>query len=681
MGNKISIYVAVLIIAFFASGAFANDIFIYQGQYRGSAGRADLPFNLSNPTAITITDDGLMYVGDSMLGAVYSIDPSTDKVLKMIGKSGGASSFTTITDVQYIDKKVYASDRSSNKIYEYVDGSGLYDVGPVSGIVFAPAAFRIENKTMWILNSENDRLIQYDMEKKEVIAQHLQSGIGTGRIKGALDFDMDEKYVYIADTQNNRVEVFTRDMQYYATIGSGKGGVELNQPKTVAVDNEGRIFVADSTSKIIVFDINSNVLATFGQKGNGTNELNSPTKIRFSKNQTLYVADSSNKRIIAYALNWSAGKEQIKTQIDDANLNVQNYQEQIIDVMNKLKIEYSAFTSLQEMKNAYDMYDKNMYGEAKKYALKATDAIANRKLMDEQLLNVKFGEVESNISFALGYYEDKLSLEDEKNRVQQLSLLDQLKVYIQEKKYSQAYDISAKITSWLTKIEEKYDQQKNEQNQNENPTPIVQDSTANEKIALIKNQRANLEIKLQQLQQKANELEISASFETIQTLIETSKDLADMNAYDDAQNSLDNAKTALNQIETTINQKEIEVKQAKQDIERAFLELEAMGIAKNSQNEFAIIVAQAYNLSTKDPQEAQKMTKDALERAREQTQGQSSFAMTLAAFFGAFVAVVLVGAVVAFYIMKRNPTKKSGGLQEVKIEFAKKESEKNSPKK
>ncbi len=675
--EKISkVYTTIFVIALFVCGAFANDVFIYQGQYRGSAGRGDLPFNLSNPTALVIGDDGILYVGDSMLGAVYGINLSTDKVVKMIGKTGGASSFTTITDVQYVNKKIYASDRSSNKIYEYIEGSGLYEVGPVSGIVFAPTAFKIENETIWILNSENDRVIQYDIQRKDVIAQYLQSGIGTGRIKGALDFDMDEKYVYIADTQNDRIEVFTKDMKYYATVGAGKGGVAITQPKSVAVDEQGRIFVADSTSKIIVFDINSNVLATFGEKGNGTNQFNNPTKLRFADNQTLYVADSSNKRVIAFTFNWSAGKQQILAQIDQSNKTVQDYKENIIEVMNKLSVEHLTFSAQNDMKIAYEMYDKNEFGEAKKYALKATQSISDRTKNDEQLLDVKLKAMNSNISFALEYYQTKLSLDDEKKRADYLSMLDQSKTYVQDKQYLQASEIAIKITKWLEDIEAKYKTE--QQNQNEQNPIVIPQNNANEKLTLIKNQGANLQIQLEKLQTKAKEFEVVASFETIQTLIQTSDSLAQMNAYEEAQNSLNNAKSAIETIEQTVNSKEQEVLNARLHIEGVYQKLEAIGISKDSQNEFALQVAHAYEISAQSPQEAKEIATNALLEAQTQNQGQSGLAITVAAFFGAFVAVILVGAMVAFYIMKRNPRNKQNGLADVKIEFAKKDEDKNS---
>jgi DNA-binding beta-propeller fold protein YncE len=62
-------------------------------------------------------------------------------------------------------------------------------------------------------------------------------------------------HVYVADTGNNRVQVFTTDGAYltqWGTYGSGDG--QFSAPFGVAVDGGGRVYVTDTdNSRVQVF--------------------------------------------------------------------------------------------------------------------------------------------------------------------------------------------------------------------------------------------------------------------------------------------------------------------------------------------------------------------------------------------------------------------------------------------
>jgi len=89
---------------------FANQTFVYGGHLNGSGGKGNLNFSFSDPVAIDIGEDGVVYVGDLSLGGVYGLN-STDSVVITIGKRGGASDFSQISDVLYYDGHVYVADR------------------------------------------------------------------------------------------------------------------------------------------------------------------------------------------------------------------------------------------------------------------------------------------------------------------------------------------------------------------------------------------------------------------------------------------------------------------------------------------------------------------------------------------------------------------------------------------
>ncbi|MFH0927068.1 MAG: NHL repeat-containing protein, partial [Candidatus Micrarchaeota archaeon] len=446
--------IALFALVLLAALASADSTFVYAGQLNGSGGRGDMDFNFLNPVAVSAGDDGLVYVGDISLGGVYGLN-STDAVVSTIGKDGGVSEFSVISDVKYYGGKPYIVDRGSGKIFSYVKGSGVSQIGPSRDLLETPTAVHIENGTLWALNSRSGKIIEYNLSRSYLLGDYLGNGIGTGKLSDPQDFDFDSNYIYVADTGNNRVEIFDRQMNYVTSIGSGRGGVTLSQPRAVAVDAQGRIFVSDwADDRIVVFDINSNVLEAFGTKGNGEGKFDNPTKMSFAKNGTLYIADSGNRRIVMYTLNWSANDQNSASQVELANETVQEYKSAVIGVMDRLSVNYTAFSSLDDIKKAYEKMAAGQYGDAKTFAQSAVANLGERRQIDAQLIEVSLGKFFDNESFAIDYYsKQQLPLEQETQRASMAAKLDEAKAALAAKDYVQASSLVLDINEWVAGVE------------------------------------------------------------------------------------------------------------------------------------------------------------------------------------------------------------------------------------
>jgi DNA-binding beta-propeller fold protein YncE len=55
--------------------------------------------------------------------------------------------------------------------------------------------------------------------------------------------------VYVADTNNHRIQIYNSSGSYVTTLGSaGSGNYQFDAPNGVAVDGSGNIYVADSSN-------------------------------------------------------------------------------------------------------------------------------------------------------------------------------------------------------------------------------------------------------------------------------------------------------------------------------------------------------------------------------------------------------------------------------------------------
>jgi DNA-binding beta-propeller fold protein YncE len=107
--------------------------------------------------------------------------------------------------------------------------------------------------------------------------------------------------VYVADTWNQRIEVFNASGRFLrrwggGQIGSGPG--DFYGPRSIAVSRSGRVYVADTGNRRIqVFTTKGRYLFAFGASGTGPGQFQEPSAIAVGPRGQVYVADFWNQRI------------------------------------------------------------------------------------------------------------------------------------------------------------------------------------------------------------------------------------------------------------------------------------------------------------------------------------------------------------------------------------------------
>lgn len=119
-----------------------------------------------------------------------------------------------------------------------------------------------------------------------------------------------EGRVYVADTWNHRLQVFSSDGQFLSKVGQF---IQANDPKSdpaqfygprdVVVGADALIYVSDTGNKRIqVFDQDLRHRFTFGGPGIIRGRLEEPVGLALSPDELIYVADTWNFRIQAFTL-------------------------------------------------------------------------------------------------------------------------------------------------------------------------------------------------------------------------------------------------------------------------------------------------------------------------------------------------------------------------------------------
>jgi plastocyanin len=103
----------------------------------------------------------------------------------------------------------------------------------------------------------------------------------------------------VADTANNRIQVFSSNGTFFREWGQfGTDNGFFNQPRGIAVDQGGNVYVADTgNNRIQVFSSNGTFISKWGSQGTGDRQFSNPLRIAIDSFNNVYVVDSGNNRI------------------------------------------------------------------------------------------------------------------------------------------------------------------------------------------------------------------------------------------------------------------------------------------------------------------------------------------------------------------------------------------------
>jgi len=118
--------------------------------------------------------------------------------------------------------------------------------------------------------------------------------------------------IYVTDTWNYRIQVFTPDGKFLNSWGQrGEFGDKAPAepvdgfwgPRGIAVDSQENVYVADTGNKRIrVYTSSGQYLRDIGSAGSEVGQLDEPSSVTIGPDGKLYVADYWNKRISVFTL-------------------------------------------------------------------------------------------------------------------------------------------------------------------------------------------------------------------------------------------------------------------------------------------------------------------------------------------------------------------------------------------
>jgi sugar lactone lactonase YvrE len=197
---------------------------------------------------------------------------------------------------------LFVSDSQNDRVQRFnLDGSGATEIVP-PGLLANPRGLAVRGQRLIVADDHHHRLVVMDFGGR--VLRTVGSGQGAGANQFSFPFGVavdPQGRVFVADDINQRVLRFgpQPNYKYKARWGSyGTGPGQLAYPRAITSDAGGSLYVTNTgNDRIDVFDRGGALLRSFGTSGRGPGQFNAPFGVAADANGLRAVADSVNGRI------------------------------------------------------------------------------------------------------------------------------------------------------------------------------------------------------------------------------------------------------------------------------------------------------------------------------------------------------------------------------------------------
>ncbi len=162
--------------------------------------------------------------------------------------------------------------------------SGQGELSKPQGLVCSPQG------VLFVADSGNNRFQAFNHQGLFQFSGG-EKGSGPGQLKTPTAIAWDKDRVYVSDSGNKKVATFNTSGRFLREMGT-IGPETLQDPRQVAVDREGNLFVLDAArGRVVAYDPQGVYLGGFGTTGKAPGFLNKPRDFALNENGDLFVAE------------------------------------------------------------------------------------------------------------------------------------------------------------------------------------------------------------------------------------------------------------------------------------------------------------------------------------------------------------------------------------------------------
>ncbi len=267
---------------------------------------------LTEPRALAVASTGAIWVADTGNNRleVYKTTGEPERTVASAGSGVGQLTSPRGIAIDTLGN-AWVSDTEDNRIEEFSE-TGEYVLqfgtkGTGNGQLLGPRGIAADaHGDLYVSDLGNSRVEKFvPAAAAEPVApayaqQFGTNGSGSGQLKGPREIALDSKdESFIADEENNRIDVFNEKGEYLKAIGSlGSGNGQLKAPKGVRVDASGNVWVADTgNNRVEQFNEKGEFGKVIGSAGTGADQFKEPKGVAVDAHNNIWIVDAANNRL------------------------------------------------------------------------------------------------------------------------------------------------------------------------------------------------------------------------------------------------------------------------------------------------------------------------------------------------------------------------------------------------
>lgn len=258
---------------------------------------------LQRPLSGVVDENGRILVTDVSRAAVFVFDPANGR-LDVWEFAQGYRRFASPTGIALGPAgRVFVADSELKQVYS-LDPQGNGTVIVEQGLLERPNGLAWDGKEglLYVADTQAHQIKVFDMTGRQVRTIGKR-GEEPGEFNFPTFLSLARDHLVVSDTMNARVQMIPLDGVGKAEIVGERGTMmgNLVRPKGVAVDSENNLYVIESYyDHLLIFDDRARFLLPIGGAGKTAGSFYLPGGVWIDRGNRVFVADTFNGRIAVF---------------------------------------------------------------------------------------------------------------------------------------------------------------------------------------------------------------------------------------------------------------------------------------------------------------------------------------------------------------------------------------------